>query len=194
MQGIITIVKSVLDLDFAPLLPSHARASQTPAQTRHEQRVSEPVSQSLHHQPSPSPSSFPSALVVPTHYDQGRSCVDLLLRLLGGPGATEKRINSLPIVKIPAETDPEQPFGNPTLIYSQDICSICLEGFEVSNTVRVLNCHHVYHAVCVDIWLRRRPTCPVSCTLPYHHLGMFDISVYLLNITYHILFLFRLDA
>lgn len=124
-----------------------------------------------------------SALVLPgaQAHDrvQGRSCVDLLLRLLCGCGATEKRINSLPIVtlrraprKSCGQSDGEDhdsgdqldAYEDPTLMFDQDTCSICLDSYEANSTVRVLGCCHVYHAKCVGEWLRRRPTCPM-CNL-----------------------------
>lgn len=92
-------------------------------------------------------------------YEPGRSCVDLLLRLLGGCGATEKRINALPVVALHVDAHGE--VADESILFNQDTCSICLDGYDVCNTVRVLGCHHVYHAMCIDVWLRRRPTCPV---------------------------------
>lgn len=124
-----------------------------------------------------------SALILPGLHNQdraqGRSCVDLLLRLLCGCGATEKRINSLPLVTLrrpPGQKcrhtgadehdgdDKLDQYEDPTLMFDQDTCSICLDSYEVNNTVRVLGCCHVYHAHCVELWLRRRPTCPM-CNL-----------------------------
>jgi hypothetical protein len=92
-------------------------------------------------------------------FEPGRSCVDLLLRLLGGCGATEKRISALPVVALHMNAHGD--VADDSILFDQDTCSICLDGYDVCNTVRVLGCHHVYHAVCIDIWLRRRPTCPV---------------------------------
>lgn len=122
-----------------------------------------------------------SALILPGHGQdrtQGRSCMDLLFRLLCGCGATEKRINSLPLVTLrrpPGKKcesgehehdcdDKLDQYEDPTLMFDQDTCSICLDSFEVNSTVRVLGCGHVYHAHCVELWLRRRPTCPM-CNL-----------------------------
>jgi hypothetical protein len=131
--------------------------------------------------PPARPDSSNSALALPgAHaHDRSLSCVDLLLRLLCGCGATEKRINSLPVVTLrraPRNScglaDAEDPAGNgkydayedPTLMFDQDTCSICLDSYEANCTVRVLGCAHVYHANCVGEWLRRRPTCPM-CNL-----------------------------
>ncbi|VTO91775.1 unnamed protein product [Fusarium graminearum] len=40
--------------------------------------------------------------------------------------------------------------------------AICLEVFENSDTVRRLNCEHVYHQKCIDRWFQGRHfTCPL---------------------------------
>jgi hypothetical protein len=119
----------------------------------------------------PAPHDHGAALVLPGarghDHVAGRSCVDLLLRLLGGGGATEKRINSLPVVTLrrshrtPFGTGDADLYDDPTLMFDQDTCSICLDSYEENSTVRVLGCCHVYHAACVAEWLRRRATCPM---------------------------------
>lgn len=44
---------------------------------------------------------------------------------------------------------------------SQSQCMICLSEFETGEEVRRLPCHHVFHASCVDEWLRRCTDCPI---------------------------------
>ena len=39
-------------------------------------------------------------------------------------------------------------------------CSVCLDDFNEGETLRRFSCKHVFHAHCVDEWLKRRPTCP----------------------------------
>lgn len=89
-----------------------------------------------------------------------RSCVDFIRRLLGAGGATELRINSLPVRSLCIED------GIDKLAFGQDTCAICLDGYDVDNRVRVLGCEHVFHTACIDPWLRRgRPTCPLCQTI-----------------------------
>ncbi|GAV63876.1 zf-RING_2 domain-containing protein [Cephalotus follicularis] len=65
----------------------------------------------------------------------------------------------------------------PTLLYSQvklqnkdstaTCCSICLADYKGVDMLRLLpDCNHLFHAKCVDQWLRLHPTCPVCRTSP----------------------------
>ena len=40
-------------------------------------------------------------------------------------------------------------------------CVICLSKFELKSKIRPLPCNHVFHAKCVDKWLRANRTCPI---------------------------------
>ncbi|PKU80966.1 RING-H2 finger protein ATL11 [Dendrobium catenatum] len=48
-------------------------------------------------------------------------------------------------------------------------CPICLFDYEEQgddNALRLLpECGHLFHAACVDLWLRRRQTCPLCRSL-----------------------------
>ena len=33
-------------------------------------------------------------------------------------------------------------------------CSICLDGVKSGQTVKMLGCMHIFHAKCIDTWLR----------------------------------------
>lgn len=40
-------------------------------------------------------------------------------------------------------------------------CAICLSGYVINEECRVFPvCRHMYHALCVDAWLKNHPTCP----------------------------------
>ncbi|KAL2608827.1 hypothetical protein R1flu_027400 [Riccia fluitans] len=65
----------------------------------------------------------------------------------------------------------------PKLIYSsstplphgtQDTaCSICLADYRNEEVLRMLpDCHHVFHAPCIDVWLRRHASCPMCRSSP----------------------------
>jgi len=40
-------------------------------------------------------------------------------------------------------------------------CSICLDGYEVSATMRCLPCSHTFHQACIDPWLKGHKHCPL---------------------------------
>ncbi|XP_066331575.1 putative RING-H2 finger protein ATL37 isoform X1 [Miscanthus floridulus] len=50
----------------------------------------------------------------------------------------------------------------PPPVQEESQCTVCLEGYEAKDVVRVLPaCGHAFHAACIDAWLRQHPTCPV---------------------------------
>ncbi|GJD10971.1 RING finger protein 165 [Galdieria sulphuraria] len=45
--------------------------------------------------------------------------------------------------------------------YVHDFCSICLENYSNSDSLRVLPCLHFFHVVCIDKWLMMDKACPL---------------------------------
>lgn len=43
-------------------------------------------------------------------------------------------------------------------------CQICMSRYEIEEEAITLPCLHIYHAVCAERWLMRKPTCPVCLT------------------------------
>ncbi|KAL7433872.1 hypothetical protein ACHAXH_005005, partial [Discostella pseudostelligera] len=40
-------------------------------------------------------------------------------------------------------------------------CAVCLEQYQVGETLRTIPCFHTFHASCIDPWLAQRAECPV---------------------------------
>lgn len=65
-------------------------------------------------------------------------------------GMHQNDINLLPLskyIEIEIQTEPD--------------CPICLMEFNGDDDVRQLNCKHVFHKECIDIWLTLNATCPI---------------------------------
>ena len=70
----------------------------------------------------------------------------------GNPPASQRVIDNLPKIEINKENINK---------YKDITCNICLEGFEIGNILRVLECQHEFHENCIVTWLKSRNTCPV---------------------------------
>ncbi|OMJ91272.1 hypothetical protein SteCoe_6253 [Stentor coeruleus] len=61
----------------------------------------------------------------------------------------------------------------PSVIMSQGLlkdnstCAICQEDYDVGETLKKLQCGHIYHENCLKPWFRVKDTCPV-CRVPFH--------------------------
>ena len=43
----------------------------------------------------------------------------------------------------------------------QNTCTICQDNFEYNNIVRKLNCGHIFHIGCIDVWFETNIRCPL---------------------------------
>ncbi|KAF8729221.1 hypothetical protein HU200_017805 [Digitaria exilis] len=74
-------------------------------------------------------------------------------------GVKKEVLRSLPTVTYVADSSKPTAEGGG----AADECAICLAEFEDGQAIRVLpQCGHVFHASCVDTWLRGHSSCP-SC-------------------------------
>ena len=52
-----------------------------------------------------------------------------------------------------------------TLILHNDLpeetCSVCLEDFKDGDTIKKLNCNHIFHKDCLEPWLNENNNCPL---------------------------------
>ena len=51
--------------------------------------------------------------------------------------------------------------GGSTSADEVEVCSICMDELLRGEMVRRLECGHVYHQPCVDVWLAKRAVCPL---------------------------------
>ncbi|CAN8229231.1 unnamed protein product [Cochlearia groenlandica] len=73
----------------------------------------------------------------------------------GSKGLTRDFVDKIPKIKITCINNLDD-FGN------KDPCSVCLQDFQVGETVRSLpHCHHMFHLPCIDKWLFRHGSCPM---------------------------------
>ena len=50
---------------------------------------------------------------------------------------------------------------NPTIIYTPEICTICLEPFNNEKNITKLSCNHYFHIDCITQWFNENHlTCP----------------------------------
>ncbi|XP_040376333.1 E3 ubiquitin-protein ligase ATL15-like [Oryza brachyantha] len=72
-------------------------------------------------------------------------------------GGAECGLSAAAIDALPA-SEYERPLGSG----GAPACSVCLDDVRGGETVRRLPaCGHLYHAACIDAWLRSHTTCPL---------------------------------
>ncbi|KAF8101108.1 hypothetical protein N665_0210s0043 [Sinapis alba] len=73
----------------------------------------------------------------------------------GSKGLTGDVVDRIPKIKITGRNNLDAS-GN------KDSCSVCLQDFQLGETVRSLpHCHHMFHLPCIDNWLLRHGSCPM---------------------------------
>ncbi|KAH7439116.1 hypothetical protein KP509_04G045600 [Ceratopteris richardii] len=82
-----------------------------------------------------------------------RASIDLVEWSVGG--LDEATLQSYPMIMYSEK--------HPPLPSSEDLsCSICLGDYKDSEMLRLLpDCRHIFHAACIDAWLRLHATCPM---------------------------------
>lgn len=66
------------------------------------------------------------------------------------------------------DDDNNNPAFHPACEGALEMCAICIEDFEESNIVRLLQCGHIFHPECIDPWfLTRQARCPL-CKANYY--------------------------
>jgi hypothetical protein len=76
--------------------------------------------------------------------------------LLSNMGATREEINRCPARVLRDDTDDLLSPSSRT-----PLCAICLEPYEMGQSVRTIPCFHTFHVDCIDPWLSTKATCPV---------------------------------
>lgn len=66
------------------------------------------------------------------------------------------------ILQVSGATDNLAPFS------TSKQCAICFDKYVNMDTIRILQCGHMYHTVCIDKWLKRKILCP-TCSARIDH-------------------------
>lgn len=72
---------------------------------------------------------------------------------------------SSPLIDIPEEIDTNvhlNQFDICLTIQINDVCSICLEAFQINSIVSKLTCNHYFHKTCIKEWIKEKPSCPLD--------------------------------
>ncbi|GJX87101.1 zinc finger, RING/FYVE/PHD-type containing protein [Tanacetum coccineum] len=52
----------------------------------------------------------------------------------------------------------------------EEVCTICLDEFEIGEIIRLLGCEHGYHPSCIKEWLKVKNECPI-CRFPGYYIS-----------------------
>ncbi|XP_076898737.1 NEP1-interacting protein 1-like [Bidens hawaiensis] len=73
----------------------------------------------------------------------------------GSKGLPEYSVEKIPKIKITSNNNVDNSGDRIS-------CSVCLQDFQLGETVRSLpQCHHMFHLPCIDKWLVRHGSCPL---------------------------------
>ncbi|XP_054810744.1 NEP1-interacting protein 1-like [Prosopis cineraria] len=73
----------------------------------------------------------------------------------GAKGLSGDLVEKIPIITITSD-------DNMDACGERVSCSVCLQDFQLGETVRILpHCHHLFHLPCIDKWLFRHGSCPL---------------------------------
>ncbi|KAJ1403903.1 Zinc finger, RING-type [Sesbania bispinosa] len=73
----------------------------------------------------------------------------------GAKGLSGDSVEKIPKIKITTD-------NNVDASGERVSCSVCLQDFQLGETVRSLpHCHHMFHLPCIDKWLFRHGSCPL---------------------------------
>ncbi|XP_037788464.1 RING finger protein 150-like isoform X5 [Penaeus monodon] len=67
--------------------------------------------------------------------------------------AAKKALSKIPVKNLKS--------GDKEVVTENECCAVCIEPYQVSDTVRTLPCKHEFHKSCVDPWLLEHRTCPM---------------------------------
>ncbi|KAK2408778.1 RING/U-box superfamily protein [Trifolium repens] len=73
----------------------------------------------------------------------------------GGRGLSGASVENIPTISITSD-------NNFDISGDRVSCSVCLQDFQIGETVRSLpHCHHMFHLPCIDKWLIKHGSCPL---------------------------------
>lgn len=76
-------------------------------------------------------------------------------------GATDTEIGRCPSRTLEENDDLLRPRQMPGGVEQYPTCSVCLETYQIGETIRTIPCFHSFHTSCIDPWLAQRAECPV---------------------------------
>jgi hypothetical protein len=71
--------------------------------------------------------------------------------------------NAPPVSTIKFSLIDEQEIGKDIVESDVEVCSVCLDDFEIDVAVKVLPCKHFFHVECITPWLENRSGCCPLC-------------------------------